>query len=77
MILKETQADAIYRAMVAMNNVYGIIETRVPVSTTAIAVVKEQINDGIIVVTLQSGGAIRAMESYENQNAFAKAYGLE
>jgi hypothetical protein len=77
MILTQAQADAVYRAMVSLNNVSGIVDIRIPCGNGRYAVVKEEIMSDDIIVQLHWGGAMRDSERYYNQVAFAQAYGVE
>jgi hypothetical protein len=78
MILNKAQAEVVYRAMATLNNVSGIIDVRLPVGRidTYIRVRQEIMSDDVI-VSVTSSGATRGHEQYEDQSAFAMAYGLE
>jgi hypothetical protein len=78
MILKPEQAAAVYAAMVALNNVWGTISCKIPAGVTPGDTRR------IFVEELESNGRIRVSfdassrgELHDNQNSFAKAYGLE
>lgn len=66
MILNQAQAEAVYSAMFALNNVNGRIDAQMPSGR-----VVEGAN-GVILVTAFS----KPSEDYSNQAAFATAYGL-
>lgn len=78
-MLTQAQADAVYRAMVALNNVGGIIHARLPLTggVGRHLVVLEEVMTDDIVVSLHVGGACQGSERYVNQNAFAEAYKLD
>jgi hypothetical protein len=69
-ILNNAQATAIYVAMVSLNNVGGRVDCSIMEAGKTIRVF-EEINGSILVSC-----NLRDFEEYENQNAFAEAYGL-
>ena len=77
-LLTQAQADAVYRAMVALNNVSGIINVRLPVGATGRHInVHEEVMTDDIVIQLVMEGAPYSSERYADQNAFAEAYKLD
>jgi len=68
MILTTAQAEAVCRAMLALNKVGLKLSARQPGALTA-----WEDNDGT--VRVQATGAL--VEAHENQAAFAAAYGLQ
>lgn len=77
-ILNESQAVAVYGAMVALNNVGGKISTRLDdsaISSRYITVTED--DNGHVVVSLFIRGAHHLSERYADQNAFAEKYGLD
>ncbi len=66
-ILNKSQAEAVYSAMCALNNVSGRVDAQMPSGR-----VVEGAN-GVILVTAYG----RPSEDYGNQAAFATAYGLK
>lgn len=70
-ILNQAQAEAIYSAMCALNNVGGHLACELIDGTVVIE--KSPLNPQVIQVS--SNG--RGDEFYESQAAFATAYGLE
>lgn len=79
MILTHAQAEAVFGAMVQLNNIGGIIHARIPIQggVGRHIIVMEEIMSDDIVVSVNVGGANQGSERYVNQNAFAEAYGLE
>jgi hypothetical protein len=79
MILTQAQADAVFGAMVQLNNIGGIIHARIPLTggVGRHIIVMEEIMSDDIVVSINIGGANQGSERYTDQNAFAKAYGLD
>jgi len=80
MILNQAQAEAIYNAMVAMNNVSArlVAEWEQVYDTGYYAARKEQFEvreqrDGSVLVRILGVDGV----TYENQAAFATAYGLQ
>jgi len=69
MILNQAQAEAVYSAMCALNNVSGVIKCRID----AIEVVEHA--NRLVVVNSGCGAGYQS-ERYEDQAAFATAYGL-
>lgn len=80
MILNKSQAEAVYSAMVALNNLGGIAGCTIPVgepNNGRVIRVFEHESSRRIHVSYWWGGAQRDFETHEDQNAFAHAYGLE
>ena len=79
-ILNQAQAEAIYSAMCALNNVGGHLDAYVPnLSNPAkkghLVVVREM---GAATIEVRAGFAEGAeREDYRNRSAFAAAYGLQ
>lgn len=76
-LLNEPQAEAVYSAMVALNNVGGKISARLEdsaISARHITVTEDVTG---VFVSLFIRGAHHLSERYTDQNAFAKAYNLE
>lgn len=76
LILNQAQAEAVYSAMCALNNVGGRICTELQDRYgNEIRVLESW--DGVT-VTLNTGGIVRERDSitYADQHAFATAYGL-
>lgn len=76
MILNQSQADAVYSAMCALNNVGGRVDTRFVNGMASVIEVRDRADRGVIVL-FQTGGATRDIEKHINQAAFAAAYGLQ
>ncbi len=73
-ILTKTQAEAVYSAMCALNNVGAHLDARI--YSAAIRV--QEMPGGMIVVHRPVHNAPSAeQETYANQSAFATAYGLQ
>lgn len=64
-ILNQAQAEAVYGAMVALNNVGGVLRTNIDDLRI------EDDGDGIRIMK-----ALRTVEQYADQAAFATTYGL-
>ena len=78
LLLNESQAVAVYGAMVALNNVGGKINVRIEDSAiSARHIVVTEGFDGEVVVSLYIRGAHHLTERYTDQNAFASKYGLD
>lgn len=78
MILNQAQAEAVYSAMCALNNVGGRLSTQLPPpvgSNTWIHI--EDHFEGFGVLIRHGMGTAGKRESYDNQSAFATAYGLQ
>lgn len=69
MILTQAQAEAVYSAMCTLNNVDG----RITCSIQAFITVKETFLGHVYVSHMNREG----LERYDNQAAFATAYGLQ
>lgn len=78
MILNQAQAEAVYSAMCALNNVGGRSHVRINAARGGLIHVNE-LPDGAI--QLWRGDAVGyptgAIENYADQSAFAAAYGLD
>lgn len=72
MILTQAQAESIYSAMVALNNVNGRINATLGRSTR----VAQRPRGTITVLTLVDESDWEPQEIHESQAAFATAYGL-
>lgn len=73
MILNKAQAQAVYSAMVALNNVYGYARIELEKG-----IVVEEAKSGRVEVTRPfAGGKQIEVEGYHTQMAFAFAYGLD
>lgn len=77
-ILNQAQAEAVYSAMCAMNNVGGRIDAAMPAGGGTGARVRETVHGQILVAGEFRGEAHGGpwKELYDNQHAFANAYGL-
>lgn len=67
MILNQSQAAAVYSAMCALNNVGARIDVHLPSGRVV------EGPNGVILVTAYA----KPSEDYNNQSAFAAAYGLQ
>lgn len=78
LILNQSQAEAVYSAMCALNNVSGRIDASMPAGGGTGARVRETIDGSILVAGEFRGEAHGGpwKEIYADQNAFATAYGL-
>ena len=75
-ILSQSQAEAVYSAMCALNNVGGRIEhMQFPTDAGESVSVVERL-DGKVDVWLSRNGQAHESESHANQAAFADAYGI-
>ena len=78
-IMNQAQAEAVYSAMVALNNVSGRAHVRIDLSDNAVLHAAEY-EDGTVQVFIgdaignRAGGAF---EQFSSQNDFAKAYGFD
>jgi len=70
MILNNAQAEAVYAAMCALNNVNGCVTAEFPVEGVQVV----EFDDGSIAVKRDQRIVV---EAYENQSDFAAAYGLD
>lgn len=71
MILNQAQAEAVYGAMVALNNVGASIDKiSLPAAYYTIDVISYYDQ-----ITIRQG--LKNCETYESQDAFAAAYGLQ
>lgn len=78
MILNQAQAEAVYSAMCALNNVGGRADAFIEGATTNIHA--RELYDGRLVVHEIPHDAPKSditTERYDNQAAFATAYGLQ
>lgn len=74
MILTQGQAEAVYRAMCELNNLGASMEARIPApGKTRITV---EVEGYTVTVMHWSGYAVRNIEDYPDQAAFASAYKL-
>lgn len=79
LILTPAQAEAVYSAMCALNNVSGAqLQTVIPATTGAVRV-REMPSGTIAIEYLLRSQAPDGLwlETYDNQSAFATAYGLQ
>ena len=79
MILNKPQAEAVYNAMVALNNIGARLETNIPMGGGIGTRVWEGLAGHVLVDGEQRGRGLGAglnRETHANQNAFATAYGL-
>lgn len=81
MILTQAQAEAVYSAMCALNNVTSNSGTEISfVSTTERGMARFTVTEsagGEINVTLGPVAKPQAVECFDHQAAFAAAYGLQ
>lgn len=76
-ILNQSQAEAVYSAMCALNNVGGRIAATVAVVDVGTHVNVYETSSGIVFVTKVCDFDRVDSEEYESQAAFATAYGLQ
>ena len=79
MILTTAQAKAVYSAMCALNNVGGTIKVTLPLgrgNATARDCIRVYEDDSMVKVNRIEDFVIDSREVYDNQSAFATAYGL-
>jgi hypothetical protein len=77
MILNQAQAEAVYSAMCALNNVGAMLRVETfNAHRHAVTVIEDHAG---VNVTMNIGGIVRELdrERYANQAAFAAAYGLQ
>lgn len=72
LILNQAQAEAVYSAMCALNNVGGRIDVLIP-NPGGVIVQVQEMQHGEVWVFFGSLGS----ENYADQSAFAAAYGLQ
>lgn len=81
MILKPAQAEAVYSAMCALNNVGASAAVRIPNSGTAIHVKQQTMGDShliqVFIADAVGNPTGKGFEEYAGQAAFASAYGLQ
>jgi len=80
MVLTTAQAQAVYAAMVALNNVGGTIKVTLPLgrgNAPARDCIRVFEDDGMVKVNRIEDFVIDSREAYDNQAAFAAAYGLQ
>lgn len=77
--LNPAQAEAVYTAMVALNNVWARAHVRIDLEDGQTLHVREHEDETIQVFIGDARGnkCGGSFEQYENQNAFAAAYGLD
>jgi hypothetical protein len=75
MVLNTSQAQAVYSAMCALNNVGGRIKTEITQGRDDELRVLEM-DDGSVSILYVETGRVADSERYTNQAAFAIAYGL-
>ena len=76
MILSQAQAEAVYSAMVALNNVSATVDVLLPNGNGTALRVYEALNGSIHVAYESVGVKWVTREKHEDQAAFATAYGL-
>ena len=77
LILNQSQAEAVYNAMCALNNVGAALECLLPLGGGKAVRVYEALNASVHVATEAGGRAWQSVERHESQSAFATAYGLD
>lgn len=78
MILNQSQAEAVYSAMCALNNVGGRVDARIPEDGAVVTRVCDTLS-GEIHISIENRivlGSSEIVELHEDQSAFATAYGL-
>lgn len=79
MTLTKSQAEAIYSAMCALNNVSGRVYAKGiqqnGIQDRRFLQVQER-KSGIVLVSMYSASSSQVLERYASQSAFAKAYNL-
>lgn len=73
-LLNKTKVESLYSAMCALNNVYANFEFYVPLTDGTFVVVKDHPVTYEVTVKLADDSVV---EVYDNQAAFAAAYGVE
>jgi uncharacterized protein YjaG (DUF416 family) len=80
MILNESQVEAIYSAMCALNNISGIVHVVMPGQTAGdtITVFQEVMSHEVVVIlrSMIEAEPVKT-ERYKDQGEFAQAYGLD
>lgn len=80
-ILNQAQAEAVYSAMCHLNNVRGFIKVTLPIHELPVAMsgtfIRVWEDDGHIKVRRSVNHDFTAEEFYDDQSAFATAYGLQ
>lgn len=79
-ILTKAQAEAVYSAMCALNNVGALADTRVPDNGRTIHITERVMGDGHLIQVYRGdavGNPTGGFEQYDSQSAFATAYGLQ
>lgn len=75
--LNQSQADAVYSAMVALNNVCGRVKVTLDTKPRRLQV-KENSNGTVVVgYGLHNAATADVLESYTGQNEFCAAYALD
>jgi len=72
-ILSQTQAEAVYSAMRALNKVGATIRASIPTEGDTLVFIEECADSGQITVTR----GLRRVACHASQSTFATAYGLE
>ncbi|WP_233875083.1 hypothetical protein [Paraburkholderia adhaesiva] len=77
-ILNKDQAEAVYSAMVALNNVWAQVHVRIKLDKHAYLHVREQHEGHVDVFIGDQTGKHRSgtSERHDDQDAFSSAYGL-
>lgn len=78
MLLNKAQAEAVYSAMCALNNVCASAHIDMRDGLNRNLKIREDSRDGVVTISLNVGGIVRErdVERYGSQRAFAAAYGL-
>lgn len=75
--LNQSQAEAVYSAMVALNNICGRLKATLDTTPRRLQV-KENSNGSVVVgYGLHNAATAEVLESYADQNAFCDAYALD
>jgi hypothetical protein len=74
-ILNAEQASAVYSAMVYLNNVGGRLNAEMPGHLRHVTIRVRDDGDSVV-VSVNSGGAVRSFQKFASQNEFAAFYGV-
>ncbi|GAB2471837.1 hypothetical protein GCM10027082_24160 [Comamonas humi] len=79
LILTKEQAEAVYSAMCALNNVSSLLRNVEMKNRHGHTIQVRENADGKVVVTVNTGGIVldSNIEFHADQSAFATAYGLQ
>ena len=75
MLLNDSQAQAVYSAMVALNNINARLDAHIEQTRNVVLRVNQNWL-GAVVVTYSYGGTVRESEIHADQNAFMNAYAM-